>query len=1040
MRALGRVVLPVAAALAAGVSARAADPIWTNTGQITFPPQIDATAFVNYGTINVESSLPFETSNTRYYTNLGSMQGFPGYWFQTSPSSKGQRVPADTFVNTPDGFIRAAEPGVSIVFTNSGGTNVLTGIGGNSPSWMWVSATNIINKGRLSVGPNGWMKLAGRTIDVARSGLEVTSIVPRGNLQFSNQFFPDVGLFDLYWDGTNDPAIDSSGIWRANASVGGVATVPPGTTYGGDYRFSMADPYADAYGRTNGSLSITVTNLVGVTNISDTITNLRETNILVENLLVPTNITRQAAFVSVSDPASMSVDIGWTRSSNPTNFFATPSVYIATYLTNVVTANPELNEIYFWDYLASRGDERGLAENMEVGTFRPINYRVSRQNDYGFGNPGWGYPPFDYLYNPEFTNILVGADWSAYGGYVASIPNVPPLHPAGTYTNLPGRVTIDAGTLDMTRTRIRGQGQVVVRADHIVSTTNTVMDAPHLGFYLSSTNNNLQFANLAKETVDRLQGDLYAFSAVWSNQWILLVTNWNIVTNVDTNGTVTSVDATYAPVTNVIDVGLHVLLLSGDALLTQLPVFVWDLDLHSPNVTINDNMTVVESFFTDAQAFTLNGGVSFSAGYWQTPFQTAVFPAMRDFGSTNIPNLQYFTNNGTFSIGNQLNFGADRPTPLSTFINLGGTISAFTMNVNSELFHNSGLIRMNGPLAINARNASLEGGSSSSTITTISADFLRMSGYSLVSRRSLSLNVPGTLTDAGANGDVNSIVLSNGISVVTKPAQGDLLATTIDSRLQNFVETYHTWPSADLGASPNGFMNNLAVGTLILTGNPGRTPLAVFQGTGSANALYVDVLDISTLGSTFDQLIEIAPGFTIYYASALIGFTPPDLGNGVTQTPEEYLNGKLDGRLQWVPAFAGPNSSVPVLKDGVTIQMNVGLRNSKLVDSDNDGIPNFYDTTPLGGTTESPLPGSGLTVKSSFVAPSSGGSASALSLSWTAAPNTTYEVEVSEDLANPSWKPLKTMENNSSSPQALTITEPASGSGNQRYYRVRVKP
>lgn len=1038
--AMGRVFLLVACLSGSMLPLGATDPIWTNTGRITFAPQIDATAFVNYGIIAVETTIPFETSNTRYYTNFGTMQGFPGYWFQTSPSITGVRTPAASFVNQGGAVIQAGEPGVTLVFTNINGTNVLTSVGGNSPSWVWVTATNILNRGHLSVGANGWMKLAGQTVDVARSGLEVTSIVPRGSIQFSNQFFPEAGIFDLYADTTNDPAVVTDGIWVNSGFFGPLATVPPGTTYGGQYRFTLQDPYADSYGSTNGFIQITVTNLVGVTNLdSATITNLQETNIVVETISVPTNITRQAAFVTVSDPSVMGVEIGWIPNQNPTNFYATPSVYIATYLDNVVTANQELNELYFYDFLGSRADERGLAQNMDVSTFRPINFRLSRMNDYGFGSPGQGVPPFNYLYDPDFTNVLAAATWAAYGAYVANIPNVPPLHPSGTYTNLPGRIQIEADTLDMSRTRVRGQGQIVVNAKHVLSTSNAVVDGPHLAFNLASTNENLTFANLAKATVNRLQGDLYAYSAVWQNQWILYATNWNIVTNLDTNGAIQGLDATLAVVTNVADVNLHVLLISGDSLLTQLPVFVWDLSLRSRNVVVNDNMSVVQSFFTDAESLSINGGISFREGYWQTPFQTAVFVPMNDFGGTNIPNLLNFTNRGTFSVPHLANFGSDRVTPLSTFVNAGGTFSAFTLNVNSDLFRNSGQLSITGPLTVHAGDVSLENGSSVSTLTSLTADNLRMTGYTLNARRTLRLDVPGVFTDAGTAGTANSIILSNGINVVSRPAQGDLLATTIDSRLQPFVETYHVWAAADLGATNLGYANNLAVGRWVLTGDPRRTPLAVFEGALSGSALYVDLLDLTTLGSGYEELMEIAPGFTIYFAAAALGFTPPDLGNGITQTPEEYLDGKFDGRLRWVSSFAGPNSSSPVLVDGVTVAMNTGLRNSKLIDSDGDGIPNFYDTTPLGGTTESPLPGGGLVVTPQFVAPTGGG-AQSVSISWTAAPNTAYEVEVSDNLLNPEWMPLKSVVNGSSAPQAMTISDPIAGSGQQRYYRIRVKP
>ena len=53
---------------------------------------------------------------------------------------------------------------------------------------------------------------------------------------------------------------------------------------------------------------------------------------------------------------------------------------------------------------------------------------------------------------------------------------------------------IYADTLDMTRTRLRGQGEVTINANHLISSSNAVVDRPNLAFNLASTNGNLKFA------------------------------------------------------------------------------------------------------------------------------------------------------------------------------------------------------------------------------------------------------------------------------------------------------------------------------------------------------------------------------------------------------------------------------------------------------------------------------------------------------------------------------------------------------------------
>src|SRR4030095_3389611 len=162
-----------------------------------------------------------------------------------------------------------------------------------------------------------------------------------------------------------------------------------------------------------------------------------------------------------------------------------------------------------------------------------------------------------YLYNPNFSNVVVTADWTFYEANISYLPSLPPLLPQATYTNLPGRIQIDAETVDMTRTRIRAQGQVVVNARHMISTSNAIVDSPNLAYNLASTNDHLLFANLAQTMVDRFSGDLLAYSAVWQNQAYLNTESWAITTNLDTNGAVSGIGRTLVPITNAVDLNLH---------------------------------------------------------------------------------------------------------------------------------------------------------------------------------------------------------------------------------------------------------------------------------------------------------------------------------------------------------------------------------------------------------------------------------------------------------------------------------------------------
>jgi hypothetical protein len=136
-----------------------------------------------------------------------------------------------------------------------------------------------------------------------------------------------------------------------------------------------------------------------------------------------------------------------------------------------------------------------------------------------------------------------------------------------------------------------------------------------------------------------------------------------------------------------------------------------------------------------------------------------------------------------------------------------------------------------------------------------------------------------------------------------------------------------------------------------------------------------------------------------------------------------------------VSGFAGPNSSIAVIVNGQTVLMNTALRNSKIIDSDGDGVPNFFDTTPLGGSggglASGVVLGTGLLSRPSPAQ-------QVFSLNFNASGNTTYRVEMTTDLAHPSWQLVTTYVNSSPATANVTISDTNNVSGRQRFYRVRV--
>ena len=94
----------------------------------------------------------------------------------------------------------------------------------------------------------------------------------------------------------------------------------------------------------------------------------------------------------------------------------------------------------------------------------------------------------------------------------------------GTITNLPGSVWIAAQNLDLTGARMNANGLTSIRASHLISSTNFVIDCQNLLFDLGSTNGHLLVTNLAGAGVaGRIQGQISAWSAVWSNSVVVVL-------------------------------------------------------------------------------------------------------------------------------------------------------------------------------------------------------------------------------------------------------------------------------------------------------------------------------------------------------------------------------------------------------------------------------------------------------------------------------------------------------------------------------------
>jgi hypothetical protein len=134
----------------------------------------------------------------------------------------------------------------------------------------------------------------------------------------------------------------------------------------------------------------------------------------------------------------------------------------------------------------------------------------------------------------------------------------------------------------------------------------------------------------------------------------------------------------------------------------------------------------------------------------------------------------------------------------------------------------------------------------------------------------------------------------------------------------------------------------------------GRSPASAFSfnGTGTANGLYVDLLDLRNYATNIDMAgnlneLYIEPNVTIYYGQALAG----------NVSVAERINNANGGRLIWVSSYAGIYSGTNVVyPDGTTNRLNTALVESQNEDSDCDGLANIADPSPSLLITTASLP------------------------------------------------------------------------------------
>ena len=800
-------------------------PIYINDVIIqppTTPPQVDAKAFVNNSTFDVTgTSLPYQTQNTRYFTNnaSGIMSGAPGFNFQFLTTTGALNYPAYSFVNY-------------------GRVNVS---GYSTRGTLFINSTNIQNADRLSGDSSSDIKIVGTNVDLSGSSLRCAQPVD----QVFSGFFDSGQVTGLYWGaGQNNVLSNNSAFFQLNGFFGGNLDLP-----------SPSSPTHQVLQNTSGFI---FTNFVSVPSFSAGSFGA----FVHSNRTGPTSSVVQIVFVATNSVinGNLSVNVRFT----PT-FFGSGSDAIVEFSNvdyDIVEERNITNYVYLVDSSVNVTNITLVPTNSNPKI--PSTYSVSRFTPFSWLSAEPANIPFTntLIYSPQHRTNRVSEIYAAYSARIGS-PNAA-LIAAGNNnpalsdpTNFHGKVEIFSDQLRQFDTRIKAENFIGIQTRNLQDNLFANIDAPFINFDIGSTNVNLVISNIAPATINRLSGTVSAWSGVWNN----LVTNGGAVDNVR----------------------YHVMVVDN-ALTAQTPVTLHRFKAHCTNLTIVDNLKINASMLLDAPSvsFLPGGGVTLPAGSsWGmtnvlrlTHFTNSgviTIPQIGQFGNdrTNAPYTN-FINHGSIatSVFKSLSRNFEN-SGLGTFFTPGSiTTSGGILSVDTTTGTvSNGLLASFGSLAINASNLTVRGSTLMSGTTN--------NGSGVFVRGPLTIAATNRLTD-GAGGATNQWITTSGFQLLRAPfSGGSLTNTSINSIADAHATPVHTWAAQDRGAKVIGYSNNLAVGRLVLDGPANAT--FQFNGLGTTNAIYVDYLELRNGATNYNTALSISSAFYIYYADCNL---PPDKLDG----------------------------------------------------------------------------------------------------------------------------------------------------------------
>ncbi|MBA4148273.1 MAG: hypothetical protein H0X66_09165 [Verrucomicrobia bacterium] len=883
---------------------------YVNSGIVTTAPHIDARNFLNEGQFYATNGFlqgPYFTYSTLNHTNKGLMESNIGFRFHTVPTGTEPTIPGRNFINENGAVIR---------------------VGGN----LEIAATNIHNRGTLTSGSFGRVTLKARTADLSQS------VISAGAFGFSG--FLTSGIFNEYW-----------------GSDGGILG---------------RGSYNDAFGASAFSPSHLVTNVVSsgyrtrFVNVSGTEPTMQQ--FVRETFDLNSGRTSYVQVAYVILPTEPDGTVGSRLATELTFFksggfdpydgeFSPVGINWYTTVVHPVTGEDLDVELSFFDDFANDPNiiffrDSSFSPTLPKDTYQPSNFDLLRFRRFF----GWDVETTAALPNsplPVFTSIIP-IRYSAWAATLQanSVRHDTNVLDTASVTNLPGRIEITAGELNLAAARINAENYLSIKAtNHFYGNRRSVIVSPFVDVSLRSTNSLLTLDDLIPDELPTLVGEVKAYSSFWGRNYT--IDNEPYRDN------------------------FAVLIVDARSLRVGQPT-VHHLKLTADHLVLNDRLNVQENLNLDCISLTIS-----NAGHLNITSERIVW-------EDSLPRLTALTNldGGVISAINEVKFmqgsqpNAPDGAPYDWFVNHGRIeVGGLTVSANN-LIHSGELLTRFGNADLRFGNAALTNG----TISVVGAGGgISLSGNNLIvsntiifADRRMTLAVAGTLNDTGIDGN-NLWRSGNGFDLPVKPASGDLLGTTIWGYANAFSEVEIRWAGEDRGLSSSGFQNNAALGHLWLDG--GFASIYSFRPIGAQNALYVRNLALSEeieedFEAGYTDALNVDPNFTIYFEN--LQSLKSEFGNiTLEESPFDpsAFESKTGGRIRWM----GAGRTAVNLRDAQgniigTIDVDAALRDSNSIDSDGDGIVNKDDEFPFDG----PVLQTQIT------------ETGAVQLDWNAAANTTY--------------------------------------------------